>query len=107
MSDLDVIVMTNTAGVITFWSRGAEAAFGHAATAAVGQSLDLIVPAQYQKDHWTGFRRAMAAGSAAIEGRATPFPIRRADGVVESVLGRITLVRNAGGELIGAMAVFG
>src|SRR4051794_19879525 len=79
MLDHSPVVLTDAEGVIRFWSAGAETAFGYAAIEAVGQTLDLIVPAEYSDAHWAGFRRAMAAGAAA-EGQINPFPVRRADG---------------------------
>src|SRR6516225_9349051 len=80
--DDGVVVMAGTTGVICFWSKAAEAALGYSAAEAVGQTLDLIVPAEFRDAHWNGFRRAMASGQAAAEGQASPFPVRRADGEI-------------------------
>jgi PAS domain S-box-containing protein len=107
MLDHSPVVLTDAEGVIRFWSAGAETAFGYAAIEAVGQTLDLIVPAEYSDAHWAGFRRAMAAGAAAAEGQISPFPVRRADGAVSPVPGRLTLIRRADGLTIGAMVAFG
>ena len=101
------IVIADAEGVIRVWNPGAEAAFGHSAAQAIGQTLDLIVPPDFREDHWRGFRRAMAAGEAAVENQATPFPARRADGQVVETPGRVVLVRTPQGEAIGAMVVFG
>ena len=38
------IVVADADGTITWWNPGAEVLFGHSAAAALGQSLDLIVP---------------------------------------------------------------
>lgn len=93
-------------GVIVFWNAAAEQAFGPGAATAVGQTLDLIVPADFREAHWRGFRAAMRAGHAAVEGQATPFPVRRASGEIVERSGRVTLVRAPDGAVIGAMVVF-
>ncbi len=105
--DCTVVVMADAQGVIRFWSRGAELAFGHAAERAVGHTLDLIVPAEAREAHWAGFRRAVAAGHAAVEGEVGPFPVLCADGDVAETPGRLTLIRQADDRVVGAMVVFG
>lgn len=105
--DRSAVVIADAEGVIRFWSGGAEKAFGYAAAAAVGQTLDLIVPEQYRPQHWMGFRRAVVAGAAAVEGQVNPFPVLHADGTIAPFPGRLTLIRQAGGQVVGAMVVFG
>jgi PAS domain S-box-containing protein len=46
------IVVADADGNITWWSPGAEALIGHSAAAALGQSLDLIVPEALRARHW-------------------------------------------------------
>jgi PAS domain S-box-containing protein len=46
--DDEPVVLADRNGVIRFWSRGAEQAFGHAVAEAVGQTLDLIVPPEHR-----------------------------------------------------------
>ncbi|HWF64073.1 MAG TPA: PAS domain S-box protein [Rhizomicrobium sp.] len=104
--DNNPVVIADAAGVIRFWSAGAAKAFGHASARAVGQTLDLIVPSEYRQAHWTGFRHAMASGTAAVEGKAVPFPVRRADGETLAARGRLTLLREPGGVVIAAVVVF-
>jgi PAS domain S-box-containing protein len=104
--DQNAVVITDATGVIRFWSSGAEKAFGYTANQAVGQSVELIIPAQYRADHWTGFRRAMELGAASLEGETSPFPVRQADGAVVAFPGRLTLIRQPGGQVVGAMVVF-
>lgn len=101
------IVIADPDGVIRFWSPGAEAAFGYPAAQSVGQTLDLIVPPDYREAHWKGFRRAIASGVAAAEGQIAPFPVRKAGGEIVSLPGRLTLLRQASGQVIAAIVVFG
>jgi PAS domain S-box-containing protein len=105
--DQTAVVITDADGVIRFWSGGAEKAFGYPANEAVGQTVELIIPTQYRADHWTGFRRAMELGAASLEGRTNPFPVRQADGAVATFLGTLTLIRQAEGQVVGAIVVFG
>jgi len=108
MAQLDdnPIVIADTAGIIRFWSPGAEKMFGHAAAMAVGRSLELIVPEAYRDAHWKGFRRAMASGVAEAEGQVGEFPVKLSDGEIGSAIGRLTLVRQMQGKVIAAMVVF-
>jgi len=101
------IVIADTGGVIRFWSPGAEITFGYSVAQCVGKSLDLIVPADYREAHWKGFHRAVANGEAAVEGQINTLPVRKADGEIINVPGRLTLVRQASGQVIAVMVVFG
>lgn len=105
--DHNAIVIADAAGIIRFWSAGAERAFGYEPQLALGQSLDVIVPPEYRDAHWKGFRAAMASGEAAAEGQPVPFPVRRADGEVVAVRGRLTLLRDPEGLVIAAAVLFG
>jgi PAS domain-containing protein len=58
----DAIVFADREGVIRLWNRGAEVLFGFAASEVVGASLDIIIPERLRAAHWSGFRRAVAAG---------------------------------------------
>ena len=102
--DNNLIVIVDKTGIIRFWSAHR---FGLAPDDAVGRTLDLIVPPQFREAHWRGFHRAMAAGQAATEGQPTDFPLLRADGEAGEVPGRLTLLRQASGEIAGAMVIFG
>ena len=102
----EAMVLVDLNGVIRLWSDGAEGMFGYAAAEAVGQTLDLIVPPEYREAHWNGFRRAIAAGYASVEGQAVPFPARHSTGDVIERHGRLTLIRRPKGEVVAAVAVF-
>jgi PAS domain S-box-containing protein len=102
---MTALVVADADGVIRYWNGGAEALTGHPATAAVGSSLDLIVPPDYRERHWAGFRAAMASGNARFEGAAANIPIVCADGIIRRWPGRFTLIRDARGTPAGAAAV--
>lgn len=103
---MDAIVIADTAGVIRFWSTGAEKAFGYACEQAVGQTLDLIVPYEHRQAHWKGFQAAIASGAAAAEGQAISFPARKASGDILITRGRLTLLRAPHGQVAAAAVVF-
>lgn len=98
------IVTVDTQGVITSWDKGAETLFGHSAAEAVGQSLDLIVPAELAEAHWAGFHRAMAEPKLAD--LAADLPVRCADGEVRHFAGRLVVLLDGLGEAVGATAIF-
>jgi PAS domain S-box-containing protein len=99
------MVVVGADGVITSWNRAAEDLTGHPAAAAVGSSLDLIVPPEYRQRHWAGFHAAMASGKARSEGAAANIPVLCADGAVRRWPARFTLIRDARGQPAGAAAV--
>lgn len=105
--DSHAVVMADAAGVIRYWSPGAEAVLGHSAAVAVGARLDLIVPPDYVEAHWRGFERAVARGAAGVEGQVGDFLALCADGEVRMLRGRLTLMRSEDNRVIGAMVVFG
>jgi PAS domain S-box-containing protein len=98
------IVVADPAGTITWWSPGAEALFGHSAAAALGQSLDLIVPAAFRARHWAGFQRAMEAPQ--VKDLAADMPVLCADGQVKEFPGRLLVLSDGLGAALGAMGIF-
>ncbi len=100
------LVMVDRSGIIRHLNDRAETWFGYPAATALGQTLDLIVPRAFQADHWKGFHRAVASGSAGAEAQATPFPVQCADGAIATFRGQLTLLRDPDGSVIGAIVVF-
>jgi PAS domain S-box-containing protein len=47
----DAVVSTDTAGVIVFWNKSAQAIFGYTEAEAVGQPLTLLMPEPFQDAH--------------------------------------------------------
>lgn len=97
------IVVADTTGTITHWNAGAEELFGHAAPQAIGQSLDLIVPAHLRSAHWAGFHRAMAEPQ--IRDLAADLPVTCADGETRPFAGRLLVLSDAMGGALGAIAI--
>jgi PAS domain S-box-containing protein len=98
------IVVADADGTITWWSPGAEVLFGHSAAAALGQSLDLIVPDGLRARHWAGFARAMEAPR--VKDLAADIPVLCADGQVKEFAGRLLVLSDGLGAALGAMGIF-
>ena len=99
------VIIANRAGDIQFWSRGAESLLGFTAAEAAGRKLDLLVPEDYREKHWTGFHRAMEAGTAAMEGQSFDLPVRHRNGEILACPATFVLVRDGQKNTIGAMAI--
>jgi PAS domain-containing protein len=98
------IVVADADGTITWWSPGAEVLFGHSAAAAIGQSLDLIVPDALRARHWAGFHRAMDAPQ--VKDLAADMPVLCADRQVKEFAGRLLVLSDGLGVALGAMGIF-
>src|SRR5262245_58323347 len=55
-------LVVDSTGKICGWSRDAEALFGHAASQAIGRSVELIIPPHLRGRHHAGFGRYVQSG---------------------------------------------
>jgi PAS domain S-box-containing protein len=102
----DAIVAADRDGVIRFWNPGAERIFGHAASEAIGRSLDLIIPERLRQRHWDGYRRVMQTGSSRYgEHDVLSVPALRKDGKTISVEFSIVPLKNESGQMLGLAAL--
>jgi PAS domain S-box-containing protein len=99
------VVVADPDGVIVFWNPAAEAMFGHPRSAAIGQSLDLIIPDKLRDRHWDGYRRVMATGETDYAGRTLAVPALRADGTRISVEFTVTLLEDDAGAVAAIAAI--
>jgi PAS domain S-box-containing protein len=100
----DAVVFADRDGVIRVWNAAAERLFGHPAAAAVGQTLDLVVPERFRQAHWTGYDRALAAGVTQYVGQSLTTRSVRADGTDLYVELSFAVVLDDDGEPLGALA---
>ncbi|MEZ4503587.1 MAG: PAS domain S-box protein [Dehalococcoidia bacterium] len=100
----DAIVFADREGIIRAWNEAAERMFGHTPAAAIGQSLDLIIPEQFREAHWRGYERALAAGDTKYRGQAMPTRSVRGDGETIYVELAFAIIHDADGEVSGALA---
>lgn len=100
----DSVIFAGTDGIIRYWNPASERVFGHAEAAAIGQSLDIIIPEQFREAHWTGYDRALAAGETKYSGQALATRAVRAGGETIYVELGFSIVKDESGAVIGAMA---
>jgi PAS domain S-box-containing protein len=102
----DAIIAADKEGIIRFWNPGAERIFGHASDAAVGRSLDIIIPERLRKRHWSGYYRFIESGESRY-GHADilSVPGVTKDGAAVSVEFTIVPLRDEAGGLIGLAAI--
>jgi PAS domain S-box-containing protein len=102
----DGILVCDPEGTIRFWNRGAERIFGVPRAAAVGRSLDLIIPERLRARHWTGWRAAMSTGKTKYaEGQLLAVPAVHADGRQLSIEFSIQLLEGSNGGIEWVVAV--
>lgn len=102
----EAIIASDQDGVIHFWNQGAERIFGYAASEAVGQSLDLIIPPELRQRHWDGYRRVMQTGESQYgRGDLLLVPAIRKDGKRISVEFSIVPLKNHEGRVDGMAAI--
>ena len=104
--DQHAIIIADQDGVIRLWSDGAERLIGHAASHALGQKLDLIVPQEFRAQHWTGFGNVMDGGPFGDGGQFFDLPVQCRDGETKTLRGQLHVLRNEANDAIGAMAIF-
>lgn len=100
----DAIIFADLEGKIVEWNAAAEALFGHTATEAIGQSLDLIVPERFRDAHWTGYDRALGNGDTKYRGKALPTRSMRKDGSDIYVELSFAIIKAGDGTVTGALA---
>ena len=106
-SECPTVVLADPVGRIRYWSPGAERRFGHPASAALGRSLDLIVPPEFRERHWAAFARAMESGACRLDHAAAHLPVLCADGGIRMFPARFTFLTDAHGRAAGAVATYG
>jgi PAS domain S-box-containing protein len=100
----DAVIFADLDGVIVEWNAAAEVVFGHPASEAIGQTLDLIVPERFREPHWSGYERALRDGETKYRGKALPTRSMRKDGTDIYVELTFAIVKAADGSILGALA---
>jgi PAS domain S-box-containing protein len=101
----DAVLVADREGAICYWNAGAERVFGIPASAALGRSLDLIIPERQRGRHWDGYRHVIASGVTQYGERLLSVPALRADGKRISVEFSVAMLRDAHGGVEGIAAV--
>ena len=102
----DAIVHADETGLIRVWNAGAARMFGFSETEALGQPLDIIVPAGLRDRHWQGFRETMRTGQTRYgDGQILAVPAIRKDGTRLSVEFTIVPFNGDDGRMTGIAAI--
>ena len=102
----DAIVAADKDGIIRFWNPGAERIFGYSSDAAVGASLDIIIPERLRQRHWHGYNEVMNGRESRYgHGDILAVPSIRKDGAAISIEFTIVPLHNDAGTLIGLVAI--
>ena len=101
----DAFIFADTAGAVRFWNASAERIFGYAAGEVLGASLDLIIPERFRAAHWRGFQASLESGVTKYAGRTLTTRAVHKDGRALYVDLTFSLVRDAGGAILGALAI--
>ena len=101
----DALIFADVEGVMRIWNPAATKLFGFDAEAAIGASLDLIIPERLREAHWTGYRRAMASGNTRLLGAPTITRAQHKSGARLYVEMSFAVVRDARGVVCGSVAV--
>jgi PAS domain S-box-containing protein len=102
----DALIYCDAAGTIQTWNRGAIRIFGLSAAEAIGQKLDIIIPANLRERHWHGYRATMETGSTRYaDGQLLSVPAVRKDGTRISVEFTIVPFKDEKGQMVGIAAI--
>lgn len=100
----DAVIVADRQGRIQVWNQAAVELFGFQPDAAIGRSLDIIIPEYLRPAHWEGFERALAIGHTrhgrvALKTRAT-----HETGKKVYVSLAFSVLKDREGHVLGAMA---
>jgi two-component system, LuxR family, sensor kinase FixL len=79
-STVDGIIVIDASGHIEAFNRGAERLFGYAATEAIGQNVNMLMPSPHDSEHDGYLSRYLEGGAAKIIGIGREVRGRRRDG---------------------------
>ncbi|MGH2655528.1 MAG: PAS domain S-box protein [Actinomycetota bacterium] len=77
---VDAIISADSAGVVTYLNRGAEAMFGYSREEINGRPLTVLMPERFQQAHRRGFARYLASREPHVIGRTLELAGVRKDG---------------------------
>ena len=100
----DAVIVADRGGVVRYWNAAAERLFGHSADAAIGHSLDLIIPERLRARHWAGWDEVVRTGTTRYGTDLLKVPAQHADGRTLSIEFRVALLADASGRVAGVAA---
>jgi len=101
----DAIIYVDAEGIIAFWNKAAERMFGFSEAAALGKTLDLIIPEKLRERHGRCFSAAVRSGRTRHgAGNVLAAPAVRRDGARLSIEFTILPFRDRAGAILGIAA---
>ena len=100
----DAMILADREGIVRVWNAAAGRIFGHPPQAAIGQSLDIIIPERFRDAHWTGYDRALLDGATKYAGQSLATRSVRANGDTFYVELSFAILLGDTGEALGALA---
>jgi PAS domain S-box-containing protein len=97
----DAVIYLDRAGVIRAWNRGATNTYGYIAEEALGQSFEILVPAD-RINEWRNLRRTAGGNRPAREFETVRL---RKDGYRVAAAVTFSVVQSATGEVTGYSAI--
>lgn len=101
----EALILADVQGTIRLWNPAATTLFGFAADAALGASLDLIIPERLRAAHWSAFHAAMARGAVQHGAKARLTRALHADGRRLYVEMSFAVLTDGQGKVRGSLAV--
>jgi PAS domain S-box-containing protein len=100
----EAIVVCDADGTIQLWNDGAQRMFGFSRAEAIGQSLDIIIPAKLRQRHWDGYHKTMATGHTRYGDQLLSVPATHRDGHRLSIEFSVALIQQDG-RIVGISAI--
>ena len=101
----DAFIFADAQGAIRLWNARAEQIFGYAASEALGESLNIIIPERLRAAHWRGFDAALTTRQTKYAGRVLTTRSVHKDGRTLYVDLSFALIEDPSGNLLGVLAI--
>jgi PAS domain S-box-containing protein len=98
------LIVADREGRIVAWNRASESLFGFGAGEVMGKSLDVIIPEHLRDAHWQGYDRSLASGETKYVGQVMTTRAVHKDGRKLYVDFSFAMLKDEGGNVVGAMA---
>jgi PAS domain S-box-containing protein len=98
------LIVADREGRIVAWNRASESLFGFGAGEVMGKSLDVIIPEHLRDAHWQGYDRSLASGETKYAGQVMTTRAVHKDGRKLYVDFSFAMLKDEGGNVVGAMA---
>ena len=101
----DAIMVCDAAGAITLWNKAAERIFGFTEADALGQSLDMIIPARQRGRHWEGYHKTMETAVTKYGADVLRVPALHKDGHTLSIAFTVSMLFSDDHKVTGIAAI--